>query len=119
MSNREHLPRDDAGAAVERAARLEEENARLRGEIENLRRPPVKSGAPAPRSSVPLAVTLLVALVAVVVVAFGLAAFVVTRRSGPPIVERVSPPIPIMTEAPPAPQRPPPPPMLEASGPRP
>src|SRR5689334_616510 len=37
---RERLFRDDAGAAIERATRLEEENRSLRAEVDRLRRAP-------------------------------------------------------------------------------
>jgi hypothetical protein len=49
--SRERLFRDDGGAALERAARLEDENRHLRSEVERLRRGPRGTEAEATRSA--------------------------------------------------------------------
>lgn len=89
---RDHLFRDNEGAAVERAARLEEENARLRAELARRDRP--APAVPPPRRPA----SLVAPMIAVVVVMFAVgvvgAMLVVARgRGGPVAVAPVPKPI--------------------------
>ncbi len=118
---REHLFRDDAGAAVERAARLEAENARLRAALARSSTPTPPGGYPRQsqiatvrtRRRVPaLAVGLVVGLGIVVGVLFGLviAARPLVRDArahppgssgGTPGAQRLEPvPMPVVEPAP-------------------
>lgn len=81
VHDREHGFRDSGGAAFERAARLQEENERLRAELAAARAPHGPPKTPRPANTIPLVVGGAIAVIAMFVVALAVGA---RREHAPP-----------------------------------